>query len=326
MRTARHLFQRVAADLLDRLALIVACRLAVRGDAFFGAAFEGRHLLIVVVVRRFVQIGALGGTARTNCRRPELPKSRDPWDRRVLRLVGVAPCQVRRSALARLSPGRSETWPHPSLRLRSSAASDSSASDISQDGQRFRALRRRPVREPSAASPSSRFMAGFRSAVSETTRRRPTRASDFGLARASVAAAAAFAARLVLVLAVGQAPPPRAAPADRRPEFGNSPGEFPKSEETVPVSAVIDEGGLQRGLHSRHFREIDVASQRPFACRFEVELFDPVTSQHHHPGFFRVRGVDDHLVCHAELSCGARKRRREPRAVRSAARRRLCWG
>ncbi len=101
---------------------------------------------------------------------------------------------------------------------------------------------------------------------------------------------------------------------------------FGKSEEAVTIAAIIDERGLKRRFDPRHFREVDIAPQRPFACRLEVELFDPITPEHHHPGFFRVRGVDDHFVCHEELSCGARK---DPltaeKAVQSSRARRLCW-
>ena len=36
--------------------------------------------------------------------------------------------------------------------------------------------------------------------------------------------------------------------------------DFTKREETVTIAAVIDEGGLQRRLNARHFRQINIAS------------------------------------------------------------------
>ena len=86
--------------------------------------------------------------------------------------------------------------------------------------------------------------------------------------------------------------------------------DFGEGEEAVAIAAVVDEGRLQRRLDPRDLGEIDVAAQRPLVGRFEVEFLDPVTSQHHHPGLFRVGGVDDHLVGHGKLS-----RRATPRAA-----------
>ena len=64
--------------------------------------------------------------------------------------------------------------------------------------------------------------------------------------------------------------------------------DFREGEEPVTVAAVLDKRRLQRGFDPRHLGEIDIAAQRLLACRFEIEFFDPVTAQHHHPGFFRV--------------------------------------
>ena len=35
---------------------------------------------------------------------------------------------------------------------------------------------------------------------------------------------------------------------------------FAEGKEAVAVATVIDESGLERGLHARHFRQIDIAS------------------------------------------------------------------
>ena len=63
---------------------------------------------------------------------------------------------------------------------------------------------------------------------------------------------------------------------------------FREGEESVAIAAVFDEGGLERRLHPRHLRQIDVAAERLLAGGFEIEFFDAVTAQHHHPGLFRV--------------------------------------
>ena len=53
--------------------------------------------------------------------------------------------------------------------------------------------------------------------------------------------------------------------------------DFGEGEEAVTVPAVIDEGGLKRGLHARHLRQIDIPPERLLARRFEIEFLDPVT-------------------------------------------------
>ena len=72
--------------------------------------------------------------------------------------------------------------------------------------------------------------------------------------------------------------------------------DFAEGEETVTVAAVVHEGRLQRRLHARHFGKIDVAAQGFAGGRFVIELLYPAVAEHHHPGFFRVRGVDEHLI------------------------------
>ena len=74
--------------------------------------------------------------------------------------------------------------------------------------------------------------------------------------------------------------------------------DFREGEEAVPVAAVVDEGRLERRLYPRDFREVDVAGELALVLRFKVEFLDLVSVHHHDAGFLRVRGVDEHLLCH----------------------------
>jgi hypothetical protein len=40
----------------------------------------------------------------------------------------------------------------------------------------------------------------------------------------------------------------------------------------------------------------------PFVDGFKVELLDLVAVYHHNAGFFRVRGIDKHFLCHVSNS------------------------
>ena len=94
----------------------------------------------------------------------------------------------------------------------------------------------------------------------------------------------------------------------------------------MAIAAVVDEGGLERRLYAGDFGEIDIPAQRSLACGFEVKFLDAIPSQNHHPGFLRVRGVDDHFVGHDKLSRRARKcAAGADRAVRPRRVGRLCW-
>ncbi len=73
---------------------------------------------------------------------------------------------------------------------------------------------------------------------------------------------------------------------------------FRKGKKAVSIAAVIYKRGLQRRLDAGDLGQVYVTAQRPFVCRFEVELFDAVTSKDHHPSLFRVRSVDYHFVWH----------------------------
>ncbi len=76
---------------------------------------------------------------------------------------------------------------------------------------------------------------------------------------------------------------------------------FRERQEAVAIAAIFDEGGLQRGLDPRHAGQIDVALELLLILGFEVEFFDTIAATHDHAGFFRVGGVDQHLVVGHEV-------------------------
>jgi hypothetical protein len=73
---------------------------------------------------------------------------------------------------------------------------------------------------------------------------------------------------------------------------------FAEGEEAMPVAAIFDEGGLQRGFNPRHLGKVDIAAQLLALGGFEVKFFDAIAADHDDPGLFRVRGVDQHFVGH----------------------------
>jgi hypothetical protein len=73
---------------------------------------------------------------------------------------------------------------------------------------------------------------------------------------------------------------------------------FAECKEAVAVSAVFDEGGLQRRFYTRDLGEIDVAAQLFALGRLEIKFFDAVAADHNDPCLFRVGGVDQHFVGH----------------------------
>ena len=72
--------------------------------------------------------------------------------------------------------------------------------------------------------------------------------------------------------------------------------DFGEGEEAVAVAAVIDERRLQRRLDPGYLGEIDVSSELLAVGRLEIELLNPVATQHDHPGFFRMGRIDEHFV------------------------------
>ena len=73
---------------------------------------------------------------------------------------------------------------------------------------------------------------------------------------------------------------------------------FAEREEAVAVAAVVDEGGLQRRLNARHFRQIDIAAELLALRGFKVEFFDAIAAQNDHPGLLGMGRVDEHFVGH----------------------------
>src|SRR4051812_4244320 len=85
---------------------------------------------------------------------------------------------------------------------------------------------------------------------------------------------------------------------------------FAERQETVAVAAIFDKGGLQRRLYPRDLGEIDIAAQLLALGGFEIKFFDAIAANHDNPGFFRVGGIDQHLVGHfGALDGGGRARR-----------------
>jgi hypothetical protein len=54
--------------------------------------------------------------------------------------------------------------------------------------------------------------------------------------------------------------------------------DFAERQEAVAVSAVVDEGGLQRGFDARYLGEIDVPTKLFAVSRLEVEFLDPIST------------------------------------------------
>jgi hypothetical protein len=67
----------------------------------------------------------------------------------------------------------------------------------------------------------------------------------------------------------------------------------------VPVSAILDETGLQRRLYAGDFGEVDVAFERAPARYFDVKFLKLLSIDHRNPSFLRVGGVDQHRFGHA---------------------------
>ena len=82
--------------------------------------------------------------------------------------------------------------------------------------------------------------------------------------------------------------------------------DFGEGEEAVAIAAIFDEGGLERGLHPRHLRQIDIAPERLPAGGFEIKFLEREPRDHHDPGLFRVGGIDKHLVGHRTIPLARR--------------------
>ena len=73
---------------------------------------------------------------------------------------------------------------------------------------------------------------------------------------------------------------------------------FAEGQKPVTVSAVVDEGRLQRRLDARHLGQIDVAAELLTVGRLEVEFLDTIAAQNDHPGLLRMGRIDEHFVGH----------------------------
>ena len=68
--------------------------------------------------------------------------------------------------------------------------------------------------------------------------------------------------------------------------------DFGKGQKAMAVSAIVYESGLERGLDASYFSEIDISAELFAGRRFVVEFLNPIAARHHHPGLFRVGGID----------------------------------
>jgi len=73
---------------------------------------------------------------------------------------------------------------------------------------------------------------------------------------------------------------------------------FAEGEKSVAVSAVFDEGGLERRLDPRDLGEVDVAAQLLALGCLEIKFLDTIAADHDDPGLFRVGRIDQHFVGH----------------------------
>ncbi|WP_283814442.1 hypothetical protein [Bradyrhizobium commune] len=74
--------------------------------------------------------------------------------------------------------------------------------------------------------------------------------------------------------------------------------DFAEGEEAVAVTAIFDEGGLERGFDPCDLGEVDIPAQLLALRGLEIKLFDAIAADHDNPGLFRVGGIDQHLVGH----------------------------
>jgi hypothetical protein len=87
--------------------------------------------------------------------------------------------------------------------------------------------------------------------------------------------------------------------------------DFAERQEAVAVAAIFDERRLQRRFYARDLGEIDIAAELLALGGLEIKFFDAIAADHNDPGFFRVGGVDQHLVGHfGTLDGGGRGARR----------------
>ncbi|GEC39267.1 hypothetical protein EME01_33390 [Sinorhizobium meliloti] len=54
--------------------------------------------------------------------------------------------------------------------------------------------------------------------------------------------------------------------------------DFGEGQKPVAIAAVIDEGRLERRLHSGYLRQVDIAADLLLMFRFEIEFFYAVSA------------------------------------------------
>ena len=73
----------------------------------------------------------------------------------------------------------------------------------------------------------------------------------------------------------------------------------------MAAAAIFHERRLQAGLYTDDLGEVDVTLELLLGSRFDVEIVEAITVQHHHAGFFRVGGIDKHTLRHWVVFSGA---------------------
>ena len=66
----------------------------------------------------------------------------------------------------------------------------------------------------------------------------------------------------------------------------------------MAVSAIVHEGRLERGFDPRDFCQVNIASKLALVHSFKVEFVNFVSVNHNNACLFRVRGIDEHFLCH----------------------------
>ena len=75
--------------------------------------------------------------------------------------------------------------------------------------------------------------------------------------------------------------------------------DFAKRQKPVAVAAEVYKRRLKGRFNPGYLRKIDIASEPSPGFNLNVEIFQMVSADDRHPGFFRMRCVDKHFFgCH----------------------------
>jgi hypothetical protein len=74
--------------------------------------------------------------------------------------------------------------------------------------------------------------------------------------------------------------------------------DFAEGQEAMAITAILDEGRLQRRLDPCDLGEVDIAAQLFALGSFEIKFLDAIAADHNDPGLFRVGSIDQHFVVH----------------------------